>query len=49
MRRAAWLCWRLSSFTVTLSRLYRRPGQTSLTTNKGFVSVLVPWVHGAVP
>ncbi len=35
MRPAASLCWRLSSFTGTLSRLYRRPGLTSQTINKG--------------
>ncbi len=42
MRPAAWLSWRLSSFTGTHLRLYRRLGQTSQTINKGFVSVLVP-------
>ncbi len=49
MRPAASLCWRLSSFTGTQSRLSRRLGLTSKTTNKGFISVLVPCIHGAVP
>ncbi len=33
MRPAVLLCWRLSSFTGTLLRLYRRPVQTSQTNN----------------